>query len=48
MYQIVIKVGDYVITRYISDLKILEELIKDNELYEVIKVTKVNEKKRGK
>ena len=47
MYQIEIKIGDYIITRYISDLKILDELVKDN-LYEVIKVTEVKEKKRGK
>lgn len=48
MYQIEIKIGDYVITRYISDLKILDELVKDKDLYEVIKVTEVKEKKRGK
>ena len=48
MYQLTIKVGDYVITRYISDLKILDELVKDKDLYEVIKVTEVKEKKRGK
>lgn len=48
MYQIKIKIGDYIITRYISDLKILDELVKDNNLYEVIKVTEVKEKKRGK
>ena len=48
MYQIEIKIGDYIITRYISDLKILDELVKDNNLYEVIKVIEVKEKKRGK
>lgn len=48
MYQIEIKIGDYIITRYVSDLKILDELVKDNNLYEVIKVTEVKEKKRGK
>ena len=48
MYQIEIKIGDYIITRYISDLKILDELVKDKDLYEVIKVTEVKEKKRGK
>lgn len=48
VYQIEIKIGDYIITRYISDLKILDELVKDNNLYEVIKVIEVKEKKRGK
>jgi len=48
MYQIEIKIGDYIITRYISDLKILDELFKDNNLYEIIRVTEVKKKKRGK
>lgn len=48
MYLVEIKIGDYIITRYISDLKILDELYKDNNLYEVIRVTEVKEKKRGK
>ena len=47
MYQIKIKIGDYIITRYVSDLKIVEELVKD-KTYEVIKIEKVKEKKRGK
>lgn len=47
MYQIEIKIGDYIITRYISDLKILDELVKD-KTYEVIKVEKVEDKKRGR
>ena len=48
MYQLTIKVGDYVITRYISDLKILDELVKDNNLYEVIKIEKVEDKGKSR
>ena len=47
MYQIEIKIGDYIITRYVSDLKIVEELVKD-KTYEFIKIEKVEDKKRGK
>ena len=47
MYQIEIKIGDYIITRYVSDLKIVEELVKDKTC-EVIKIEKVEDKKRGK
>lgn len=47
MYQIEIKIGDYIITRYVSDLKIVEELVKD-KTYEVIKIEKVEGKKRCK
>lgn len=47
MYQIKIKIGDYIITRYVSNLKIVEELVKD-KTYEVIKIEKVENKKRGK
>lgn len=48
MYQIEIKIGDYIITRYISDLKILDELVKDNNLYEVIKIEKVEDKEKSR
>ena len=47
MYQIEIKIGDYIIKRYVSDLKRVEELVKD-KTYEVIKIEKVEDKKRGK
>lgn len=48
MYQIEIKIGDYIITRYVSDLKIVEELVKDNNLYEVIKIEKVEDKGKSR
>lgn len=47
MYQIEIKIGDYIITRYVSDLKIVDELVKD-KTYEIIKIEKVEDKKRSK
>lgn len=47
MYQIEIKIGDYIITRYISDLKIVEELVKD-KTYEVIKIEKVEDKRKSR
>ena len=47
MYQIEIKIGDYIITRYISDLKILDELVKDKR-YEVIKIEKVKDKGKSR
>lgn len=47
MYQIEIKIGDYIITRYISDLKIVEELLKD-KTYDVIKIEKVEDKGKSR
>lgn len=47
MYQIEIKIGDYIITRYVSDLKIVEELVKD-KTYDVIKIEKVEDKEKSR
>ena len=47
MYQIEIKIGDYIITRYVSDLNIVEELVKD-KTYEVIKIEKVEDKEKSR
>lgn len=47
MYQIEFKIGDYIITRYVSDLKILDELVKDKR-YEVIKIEKVEDKGKSR
>lgn len=49
MYKVTFKINGYIITRYISSLNILEELIKDNkDMYDSIKIEEVKEKKRSK
>lgn len=49
MYKVTFKINGYIITRYVSSLNILEELIKDSkDMYDYIKVEEVKEKKRTK
>lgn len=49
MYKVIFKINGYTITRYVSSLNILEELIKDNkDMYDSIEVEEVKEKKRSK
>lgn len=49
MYKVTFKINGYIITRYVSSLNILEELIKDNkDMYDSIEIEEVKEKKRSK
>ena len=47
MYLVEIKLGDYVIQKYINDYEALQELIRQNPQYEYIKIIeKVDTKTR--
>ena len=49
MYKITFKINGYIITKYVSSLNILEELIKGSkDIYDYIKVEEVKERKRSK
>lgn len=49
MYKVIFKINGYTITRYVSSLNILEELIKEsNGKYDSIKVEEVEEVKERK